>query len=74
MKFLNVIFKGHSISELIQEGNLCIYRVFFPNDFIIVLLGTKKNGCLVTKRSLRIILNTSLFICRNSIQKSKRSG
>lgn len=73
MKFLNVIFKGHSISELIQE----VIYVFIGYFFLMISYCTprnKKNGCLVTKRSLRIILNTSLFICRNSIQKSKRSG
>ena len=35
MKFLNVIFKGHSISELIQEVIYVFIGYFFPNDFLL---------------------------------------
>lgn len=48
MKFLNVIFKGHSISELIQE----VIYVFIGYFFLMISYCTprnKKSGCLVTK-------------------------
>ncbi len=71
MKFLNVIFKGHSISELIQE----VIYVFIGYFFLMISYCTprNKNGVLGNKKIFKD--NTKylfIYMQEHSIQKSKR--